>query len=425
MTARRTSRAGARALALVSLAAPLAAVFVAGTAPAALAAVSVSWSDPTPSSNAVVTGGSDVAAKVTVGSGTRPQITLTITPPGGLSPRTGAMAACTQSLTHSCPSGSISVTYPLAASGVPVPNGQWTASATGSTTITRTFFTNVAPAATPGDVTAKATNPAAGATTGTIDLSWTYAGAETDLWGYRVEDGNGGSFDVSAADAGCASGGTCHTSKQYDNAPGSTTSYAFSVAALRKSCKADGCSVSSETVQGDASSPASAQLVTPQPPPSPTPGPSSPGTSSGGSGTGAGGGSGSTAGGTTGGSGAKPGAGGKKGSAIVIPTLNPVVAQRRAFALGFNNFSPSLGIPKLPPLPATTFPETVGGSADSYQPTLPYKAQPRTTTSILTSPLGAVRNLDTQQLAKNLAVALVLLMTAAHVRLFLKAHRPE
>jgi hypothetical protein len=98
------------------------------------------------------------------------------------------------------------------------------------------------------------------------------------------------------------------------------------------------------------------------------------------------------------------------------------VASRKAFALGFNKFSPALGIPKLPPLPAVTAP-TVGNGNDTYAPTLPYKngSTTKKTTNVLSSPIAAVTSLDTAQLAKSLAVALVLLACAAHVRLFLTA----
>lgn len=438
MIAGTTSRALARALSLVSLTAPLAVVLVAGGAPSAFA--SGGLISPTPAAGAIVTGGASVQAQGQLSRGTA-STTLTFTGPDGYSYNT--TWSCPSSLTTTSPCKSSVLTADLAPGGVPRHNGQWTARLSNGASDSRTFWTNVAPASTPANVTATATNPAPGATTGSIALTWTYGGNEPDLWGYRLADGNGWSADVSASSAGCGSGGTCSYSKQYDNAPGSTVSYSFTVAALRDSCKSAGCPVSDDTVAGsssDVTSQSQAQLVTPQPPPSPTPSPTSSGTPGGTTGGTTGGSTpGSTTGGTSGGStsgttggtsggstGTKTGSG-TKTAPIPIPTLNPIVAQRQAFALNFNSFSPKLGIPKLPPLPATTFPETVGAASENtYQPTLPYKAQPaKTTTSFFSSPLGAVKSIDTAQLAKSLAMALILIVTAAHLRLLMRNHRPE
>ncbi|MCW2500661.1 MAG: hypothetical protein JWN87_2337, partial [Frankiales bacterium] len=138
-------------------------------------------------------------------------------------------------------------------------------------------------------------------------------------------------------------------------------------------------------------------------------------------GTTGGGTGGAATGGSTGGSNVKPGA------KPTMPSLtDPVVAQRRAFALSFNSFSPSLGIPKLPPLP-NTLPSLSAAQPlpnGTYLPQLPYKPQTETKTrNILSStPLGRVTSLDEAGLAKSIAFALILVAAAAHLRRFLSSH---
>lgn len=115
-----------------------------------------------------------------------------------------------------------------------------------------------------------------------------------------------------------------------------------------------------------------------------------------------------------------------------LPTLaDPIVAARHAFALQFNAFSPSLGIPKLPPLPSLSAP-AFGGEAPlptgTYNPTLPYQPQSTTekTTTVFSQRIAAVRDvLDSAQLAKSIATAFILLMAGAHLRRFLGTHVDE
>jgi hypothetical protein len=412
----------ARALGLVSLTAPLSAVLLAASAPAAFAAAAGSVSVPA----GPVTSGTTVHLVASEPSGT------VLNPRKNDGTFTVKREADSKQWNTSVASGK-TVAGDYALSSSTVANGRWTASLVDSTgTTTKYFYVNFGPTATPAGVTATATNPAPGATTGTVDLSWTYAGTEPDLWGFRVVESAGQTTDdLSTATAACASG-TCHVSKQYDNAPGSTKDYSFTVTPLRTSCVApsgssdarpDGCSVSNGPVPGTASTPATAQLVTPQPPPPPTPAPS-------GSATPTPGATPAPSAAATASPGTKTQAGGKPtkpGSQIIVPSLPPVAAARKNFALGYNNFSPSLGIPKLPPLPATTFAETVGGTDGGYQPVLPYKPQPAKSSpgGVLSAPLVGFASLDTVQLARMLAAALILLVAAAHVRLFLSGHRPD
>lgn len=290
-----------------------------------------------------------------------------------------------------------------------MPNGRFTITLSGGATATRYFYTSLAPS-TPSGLTAQGT----GATR--IDLSWTYDGTEPDLTGFVVSDDKGNSYPVNDPKARSLT-------VTYDNPTPGTYDYSFTVKALRKNGTGDG------TVAGSDSLSASAQLVTPQPPPSPTPAPTETGSPGGGSGGGTGG---STppsgapgSGGSTGGS---KGAGGSSGSSgkpnLSIPTLSPVVQARRDYALSFNSFSPSLGIPKLPPLPATSF----AGNDGTYQPTLPYGAQGSAEdepVDVLADPLAAVKRLDSAGLAKSLAFALILLGAAAHLRLFVHGHRGD
>ncbi|MFN2538305.1 MAG: hypothetical protein ABR549_09160, partial [Mycobacteriales bacterium] len=227
----------------------------------------------------------------------------------------------------------------------------------------------------------------------------------------------------------------------YDNPNPGTYSYSYTVSVERSA----GCP-SCSPLQSDKSAPASASLTTPKPKPSPTPTPAP--TSTGGS-TGGGGSTSGSTGGTTGGgsstttggstSGSSTGSGTSTGgssnastgvktssSPVPLPTLDPGI-QKRAFALNFSNFSAGLGIPKLPPLPSTaiTLPGREGAEpAGTYQPTLPYQKVTETThsRSIVSNPIGSITSINTGQLAKCLAFALILIMCAAHLRRWVGAH---
>jgi hypothetical protein len=343
-------------------------------------------------------------------------------------------------LTRSCPSTSIADSYSLFPNGVPLKNGAWEVKVRETNDKShvwtqRVFYTNFKPTADPANLAASAVGRTE------VDLSWSYSGNEPDKAGFEiVETHNGASRSIIAPASSC-SGSTCGYALTYEQPAYDTTeTYSYSVTALRSS----GCSSCGDFTRSNTVSGATAQLVGPPPPPSPTPTPSdgstggtttgdattgSTGSTTGstGSTTGTTGGSttggsttgGATTGGTTGGSSTT---GHTAGKPIAVPSLPPIVASRKAFALGFNKFSPSLGIPKLPPLPAITAP-TVGAGNDTYAPTLPYKGGSSTkkTTSVLSSPISAVTSLDTTQLANLIAIGLLLLVSAAHVRRFITA----
>ena len=345
---------------------------------------------------------------------------------------------CTPSLTKSCPSGTtltlkgpggtITATASNSKSSYSVQanvpagaaNGSWTATLSGGNTGSRTFYTSFAPA-TPSGFAAE------GSGAHDVLLSWT-KGSEPDLTGYVLYDGAGTVLDGSITPAGACSGSRCSYALYYDNPAPGTYSYTYQLSALRSSGGCPGCPANVES--GKTSQ--SASLTTPKPEPTPTPAPTAdPGGSAGGSGGGTtsggstGGGGGSTTGSTSGGTGS--GTATKPGAKPTLPTLDAVAAQRRAFALSFSAFAPSLGIPKLPPLPATTLSGTQPLPEGTYKPQLPYQAQTETTksTNILSSPIASVSSFDLAQLARSLAMALILLLAAAHLRRFLGAHVEE
>jgi hypothetical protein len=432
---RRAHGRTARRLAVLALTAPLAAALVLTTTAGPAAASSVSWTSPTPSNGDVFSSGSSVQLKATlsVSAGESASATLKLTPPSGSAYSYGPWSCRGGTFSGAkCDSQMSAVSFNSASR----PNGAWTATINGG--FARTFYTNFKPTADP-------TNLAAAPVGRTeVDLSWSYSGSEPDRAGFEIVETHNGSSRSIFAPAGSCSGSTCGYALTYSE-PGvdKTESYSYSVTALRSS---GGCNSCGDYTRSGTASGASAQLVGPPPPPTPTPTPTptggttggttSGGTTSGGTTTGSTGGTttggttgGSTGGSTTGGSTGGSTTGGSSttgsttgqsaGKPIAIPTLPPVVASRKAFALGFNKFSPALGIPKLPPLPAITAP-TVGAGNDTYAPTLPYKGgTTKKTTSVLSSPIAAVTSLDTAQLAKSLAVALLLLLCAAHVRLFI------
>lgn len=436
-----TSRAFRRpraSVAVLALALPLSTVLVGVTATPARAASSIT----APGENVVFTSGSTVDVKADldpcVGS-----TTLNVDGPDNAWRTTNnPPGVCTASTSPRRQAIIPNLNYAVRSDGTPRRNGPYKITLSGGATATQYFYTNFAPTGTPANVAAAANGP------NRVDLSWTYDGNEPDRAGFEITESHGSSSRVVTAPASSCSGSSCAFSLSGYPTPAVGTSeyYSYTVTALRRSGGCGGCgdytrSASSPSAQAQLDGP-------PQPPPSPTPTPTptdgstggTSGSTTGGStgtttGSSTGGTSGSTSGGSTGAtsgstSGTSTGGtstGGTTGSAakpITIPTLPPLAASRRAFALGFNRFSPSLGIPKLPPLPATSFPVTAP-SEEGYQPTLPYDAEKRTTTKVLSSPIASItEGIDSEKLAEMLAMALILLVAAAHVRVFL-SHSAE
>ena len=447
-----------RFVAVCAVVAPLSSGLVLASSPNAWAAASGISS---PSDNTTYSSGSsfDVTANAQGGNALQPapSVTLSVTGPDNFS---GSASASSSQLSNG--DRTLRVTVPIGSS---TPNGVYNATLTrgGNAVTSRSYYTNFG-VATPDGFAAQ------GSGARDVSFSWN-KGSEPDLTGYSLSDSSGGLLaDINVADS--CSGSTCSHSLSYpsDN-PGS---HGYALVAHRSG--GSGGTLTS----GRATS--SATLATPpRPTPTPTPGPSSSpspgggggssaggtagggssaggtssgGTSGGGSSAGGSSGGGTSAGGSSGGGTSAGGssaggtsAGGSEGSTAgssagpqaagpkpSYPSLgNPVVAERRNFALQFNAFSPSLGIPKLPPLPDTLPSLTAGGEGalpmGTFAPTLDYGSRTETTKVTTTSPvraIAAVRNvLDSEQLAKSLAGALLLLMIGAHLRRFIGSRVEE
>ena len=412
----------ARSLAVLALA-PLAASFLVLSAAPALA--SGSYSGSTPAAGAVLTTNRfSVQASIAAGSDSA-TLTVTGTAQGASAPfctastsGSGGALSGAQTLTLAFPTSS--------GSCAAVRNAQWLANLSGGATGSRSFTTN-APPATPGNFSAQGS--------GARDVSFTWTrGPEADLQGFALYDGSGTVID-GAIDLSHCSGSSCAYGLYYPSDNAGTHDYQLS--ALRASGGCGGCGSSLESAKTSAT----ATLVNPpKPTPSPTPAatagptaaPAAGGTSGGApAGSSTGGSPGGSSSGTTPSSGSTTSGGTavKPGPKPTLPTLaNPILAARNAFALQFNAFAPSLGIPKLPPLPATALPSFSGEGplpTGTYKPTLPYQPQSTTekSTSVLSQPISAVRDvLDSAQLARSIAVAFILLMAGAHLRRFLGSH---
>ncbi|MCU1596207.1 MAG: hypothetical protein JWO12_3599 [Frankiales bacterium] len=422
MNVRRTT---ARSLGALALAAPML-VGLSAFGPSALAATGpAAFDSATPPDGTVFTG-ADTAVTVsatlpactkqTLGNGCASTVssTLALSAPGQPGQSiTKKSTTSAQDLTLVVPAGS--------------PNAVWTVTLTSSPT--RSFTID--------QVNVPESFSAEGSGTRNVAFAWN-KGGESGITGYVLATSDGSVLDdqITPEEAGCASTDRCTYGYYYAaNNPGT---HGYQLTAKRTSS-------SGGTVTSEAATATATLEAPPKPSPTPnatagpgsTPAPGGGGTAAGGStGTTSGGSSGSSASGTT--SGGTTGGGtsstsGTSPSGSTEPTLppsatNPVLAGRKAFALTFNAFSPSLGIPKLPPLPATDLP-SVSGEAPlplgTFKPSLPYQGQTETTTTrhLLSSPTAFVETItDPEQLAKSIAAALLLLLVGAHLRRFLGTH---
>lgn len=273
------------------------------------------------------------------------------------------------------------------AEGLPGANGRWLVRQSGvSGGEEIPFFLRIGGAA-PADVTATLDGR-------TATVSWAPS-REPDVVGWDVGDGAGNQRVTPEA----CDDTRCSTTFGYPASQGGQR--AFTVQAVRPT----GVEQPVE-VAGPAATSAPVSLPAPATPP-PSAGPSGP----------------APGGGATGPS-AAPGTGG--------------AATAQSFGQGFGSFSPSLGLPKMPPLPETTAPAVAGPQvADTFEPTLGYDdsreaetgtddeddvAAPRGREGTLTSTGGV---LDDEQLMRSLAGALVLLMSGAHLRTWLGRTGPD
>ena len=323
-------------------------------------------------------------------------------------------------------------TYPSpSCSGrAPAHNGTWTVRLSGGASGTSTFVLRIPPRA-PGSPAARADGYRA------VVVSWT-KGDEPDLVGWTLY-GDGGVIQSLIGLDSC-SGTACSTTVTYASDGTGQHTYALSA---RRSVEPG----STETVESARSNEVTATLDAP-PPPSPEPaspsgdgtdGGTTGGTSTGGSTGGTTGGtSSSTTGGTTSSTGGSTSSTGgstggttgttASGSSNGISTSSKpaaAIAQRRAFALTFKAFGPKLGIPKLPPLPATTRPAVAPLPDGTYEKTLGYKevvkrekvSTPQAAATKVTGAVGSA--LDSDHFMRSLAGGLVLLLCAAHLRRWL------
>jgi hypothetical protein len=328
----------------------------------------------------------------------------------------------------------------------PARNGTWTVQLAGAQSDSKAFTLKVPPKA-PTSVRAQTT------AFREITLSWT-RGSEPDLSGFTVYDGNGAVVRDGIGTGAC-SGTSCSTTLAYGDDDSGERS--FRLRAHRTAGPG-----SSEIVDSAQSDSASATLeAKPQPTPEPTPtggtGGSDPGTTGGDPGSstgsdpgttggsdpgttgGSAGGSGSSGSSTSGSGGSTSGTSGSTSGSSPRPQAigtgstsdSKALEQRRAFALTFRAFAPKLGIPKLQPLPKLQAP--VVGEAPledgTFEGTLGYDEQEvEEKVSILGSRRigGAVNGaLDSEQFMRFVAAALVMVLTAAHLRRWLGATAPD
>ncbi|MEO6205578.1 MAG: hypothetical protein ABIO67_09375, partial [Mycobacteriales bacterium] len=377
MTARRTARRWL-ALALVT---PLAGLSLTLGAAPAYAAGNIT--DPV--DGATFTSDTTVRIKASINTTTKTDLRLQA--PGGADvvvdsgngTVTNGSAALGYNMDTSCAS------YPSGqcTGRVPAVNGTWLVRLSGGATDSVSFVLRIPPAK-PTGVTASEQGYRA------ATVTWR-KGAEPDLVGWTLYDN--GAVAQDGIGFGACSGGGCSTTVTYDR--DGTGAHAYSLVAKRRTAPG-----SSETLSSARSDEASATLASPPPPPPPPPPSASPSSSptagsgsggavspspgatasSGSGGTGSGGASGSGSSSGSGGSSTSSGSGGSSttsgsGSSSGIGTSSTpstAIAQRRAFGLSFSAFGPKLGIPKLPPLPATQ-PSVAEALPDgTYEGTLGY-----------------------------------------------------
>ncbi len=283
----------------------------------------------------------------------------------------------------------------------PARNGQWIAAQSGGAVESVPFTLSIPPDA-PTGVTAAPASPQE------MKISWR-RGAEPDLTSYTVFEGDKAVRRGLAPKDVCNNDGACSSLVPVEG-PGERT---YTVVAFRSSGTPDPdlASVRSAPASGSlagdplgspgAAPPPEVAGVNPSTSPSGSPSPTTNAAAEPGSRRDP----------------KPPGAGGR----------------RQAFSSGFNAFGPKLGIPKLPPLPESPEPSVALPDDGTFEPTLGYDDQVLTEEE---TELGADEQgvgvpralgslIDSEQLAKSTAGALVLLLTGAHLRRWLGATPPE
>lgn len=449
----------ARRAAVLPLAVAVGGVLLA-TVPA-FGAVSAKWAKPT--NNATYTRYASIEFSATLertaptltspGDGSTVELLLTV--PG---PRPGPFKVDTSSgtsdkdlsftFTPACPN----YAGPCDSEAAPAYNGRYTARLSAGTSETRTVVLQVPPAA-PTGVVAEAVGQ------NRVKVSWA-PNREPDVTGYDVFKGDGATVASNLpAD---------RTSHEFDLPDtGYGGEHQYMVRAHRLACA--NCE-SAETIASPMSAKASVTLTEPTPEPTPGGGdggynggdpgngggdPGSgggdPGSGGGDPGTGGGGynGGGSGGTGTGGGNNGGSGTGGNNGSGNGTTDENGyntgtrgdtpyssgasreeavrAAQQRLAFGLTFKSFAPKLGAPKLPPLPQFAPPAPEEIPWGTYDPTLNYGDQtvleqvPTAAGSSFTETVyDTILAFDGRRLYGSIAAALLMLLAAAHLRLWLR-----
>lgn len=338
---------------------------------------------------------------------------------------------------------------PCASDAAPAFNGRYTVSLSGAATGSRTVMLQIPPAA-PTGVTAVATGQRR------VKVSWS-SNREPDLTGYDLFNDNGASVAANLP--------VDRTSHEFElPSSGYGGEHTYYVRASRLACANCSGPDAGATLASTMSS-ASVTLTEPTPEPEPDPdggyngggdggstgdgdGGTDGGYNGGGTGSGSGGGTGGGTGGSGGGTGSGSGtgtggtdengyhtgkeSGGGRFSSGTGDAETRAAQQRLKFGLTFKSFAPKLGAPKLPPLPKFAPPTEAAIPWGTYDPTLSYGDQTVLeeetvatgggSTSTIVETLTSV--FEGRRLFTSIATALLLLLAAAHLRVWLRHTTP-
>ncbi len=277
----------------------------------------------------------------------------------------------------------------------PAPNGTWTVTVTdttGSKGQRRTFVLAVPPA-TPAGFSAR------GRGSRQVTFNWT-KGAEPDLTSYTLYDGAGKVLRDGISKSDACHGSSCSYILTYPaDAPGR---HDFALTSHRSTSPTPG----STTLASPARATASAALASPSAArPTVAAGPSQGAAGSGPNG---------------------PGSPGSSGATVVLPPGDSGAG--RALGQTLSAFAPNLALAQLPALPDTPGPTLAEAPLPlgTYKPELPYKPVVAQDPISAAGPVQraahtAAAALDTGQLLRSLAGALVLLLAGAHLRRLLSS----
>jgi hypothetical protein len=411
---------------------------LAGATPA-FASVSASWAKPTDAATFTTTAPVDFVVNLTrsssVLSGTdKTAVDLTLTVPSGTKYKvaTSTTNELKFSLTPGC--DNTNTPGPCPDGGTPAYNGRYTATLSGGATGSRTVTLNVPPAA-PTGVTATATGQHR------VKVAWA-ANREPDLTGYDVFTSAGqtvvanlpftqGSYEFDLPDSGY--GGD----------------HSYVVRAHRLACA--NCDGSTDQLDSPMSAPATVTLTEPSTaPPAPRTDGGNGTTGNGNGSNGSGNGTGGTYDGSTAGNGSNTGSGtgtntgttndgyntgtgsGSFSSGAKADPATDAARRRAAFSVSFKSFAPKLGAPKLPPLPQFAPPSEAALPEGTYDPLLDYgqqtvaEKQHVAASGGVTSQLvdSVVNVFQGKRLFRSIAFALLLLLAAGHLRLWLRTTPP-